>query len=252
MALRKSKTRKRRDYESQKNRGWYRMYRGWQDHPVFGNEPFSKREVWEWLIATAVFSHDGKLTVLAGSQVLIMRGQLTYSYRFMAEAWGWDDSKVDRYLKKLQRSGMIEINTEMGQSIITICNYETYQSDGNSTETVNEMPPRERQGKSGANNKKDNKDKNVLTGSSALRADAHASPPPLKNLAPWQAELKECLGEAVYRSWISQLRLDNDGYLCAPSRFIADWCKNHHEETIKRALQKAGIEFMGFRFEEKK
>ncbi|MCD8566654.1 MAG: hypothetical protein LRY36_01820 [Alphaproteobacteria bacterium] len=81
------------------------MHRGWQEHPAFDNEPFTKREAWEWLISAAVYLHGGKLESVVGRSILIMRGQLTYSYRFMAEAWGWDDSKVDRYLKKAAGMG---------------------------------------------------------------------------------------------------------------------------------------------------
>lgn len=243
----KKKTRRRGDYEQLKGKGWYAMHRGWQDHPIFGNEPFTKREAWEWLISNAIFSHDGKLHYLSGSQVLIMRGQLTYSHSFMAEAWGWDDSKVGRFLKRFQRAGMVEVGAECGQTVITICNYNQYQIPYGFVETESEGPAKERRRKAETNNKKGNKDKNNSVGGSALRASSHATPPPSEKLEPWQRELKKELGEAAYNAWILPLHINAEGYLCGPTEFIVGWCRDRYEAKIHAAIQNAGIEFKGLR-----
>lgn len=99
-----------------------------------------------------------------GFEISLERGQLSHSIRYMAQAWGWAESKVDRYLKKLQNNRMIEAQTETGQSVITICNYHHYQIGGEITETGTGNRSRQPENRDGTNNKKgnnaDNKSKN--------------------------------------------------------------------------------------------
>ena len=242
----KKKTRSRGNYEARKNIGWYCMYRGWQDHPIFGNDPFTKREAWEWMIAAAVYSNEGILIEIKGRECLLMRGQLSYSLTFLAKAWGWDDSMVDRFIKKLQRNGMIEIESEVGQNIITICNYEEYQKPYESTERTNEGSSRQQRDKSESNNKKEKKGnkKDKLRGS-ASRANRHASPPTKQPADPFHRELKLRMGKACYKSWGSNLELGNNEIVYAPNKFMRDWCNSHYEEVVKQSLEAIGLPFNG-------
>lgn len=106
--------------------GFYLMRRGWQDHPVFGNEPYSKRDAFEWLIANASFQE--RTAGVLGKVIPLKRGQLCHSVRFLGKAWRWDEAKVRRFISRLQDSQMVEVQTDAGQMVITICNYETYQA----------------------------------------------------------------------------------------------------------------------------
>jgi hypothetical protein len=108
--------------------GFYLMHRGWLDHPVFGGvrEPYCRRAAWAWLIDHAVYE-EVKVGV-ASKVVTLQRGQLSYSLRYLANAWGWDDPKVRRFLTRLVGEMMIDTATDAGQTIITIKNYEQYQS----------------------------------------------------------------------------------------------------------------------------
>lgn len=117
--------------------GFYLMHRGWLDHPAFGGarEPYCRRSAWVWLIEHAKWK-DGMETV-GGKRIMLRRGQLSYSSRYLAEAWGWDDRKVRRFLAKCTDAEMIVCDTAAGQFVITICNYDEYQiSDGTSAAEV--------------------------------------------------------------------------------------------------------------------
>lgn len=116
--------------------GFYRMHRGWLEHPVLGGEPMCKRAAWAWLIEEASWSHRRR--DVKGQTIQLRRGQLTASVRFLAEAWGWHRAKVERFLGRLQTEAMIETATETGQTIITICNYERYQTAALEAETEGE------------------------------------------------------------------------------------------------------------------
>jgi DNA-binding transcriptional regulator YhcF (GntR family) len=118
------------------SRGRYFMERGWQKHPVFPDEPFTAREAWEWLIAEAYW-REGRTR--AGKFVAtLQRGQLCASVRYLADCWQWEKSKVERFLKRLKTETMIETRSETGINVITICNYEKYQSFAGDGETANE------------------------------------------------------------------------------------------------------------------
>lgn len=101
------------------------------DRGIFGHdlfetdEPFTRREAWIWLIVEAAWKDRTKR--VDGKTVAVKRGQVAHSIRFMAEAWGWHRTRVDRFLRELKIETMIETETETGITIITICNYDEYQ-----------------------------------------------------------------------------------------------------------------------------
>lgn len=110
--------------------GDYRMPRGWMNHPAFGGqrEPFCRRSAFAWLVEEARYADQEKADGL--SQSCLKRGQVGHSLRFMAKAWGWDDSKVRRFLKKLQDAKLIDCVIDAGQTVITICNYGVFSPLG--------------------------------------------------------------------------------------------------------------------------
>ncbi len=120
--------------------GYYRMARGWMENDFFSPEPFTEREAWQWLIEQAAWRATS--IRIKGHPVNLERGQLSFAQRFMAEKWGWSKSRVDRFMKRLVAENMVQTrskigaetgataghNAGQGQSILTICNYEKYQS----------------------------------------------------------------------------------------------------------------------------
>lgn len=114
---------------------YFKTTRGWQDSEFFGdNIEFSERDAWIWMIGEAQWK-DGHVRVL-GKRVFLKRGQFSSSIRFMAGKFGWSKDRVSRFLKRAEIWGMIASESATGQKVITICNYEKYQSvdqDGKDT-----------------------------------------------------------------------------------------------------------------------
>lgn len=106
--------------------GWYRLHRGWQDHAVFRNEPFSRRDAFVWLIENAAYERI-KIDI-AGAEHWLERGQVGHSLRFMAKAWKWDEARVRRFIASLRKAQIIDAAADAGQTIITIRKYEVYQT----------------------------------------------------------------------------------------------------------------------------
>lgn len=114
----------------------YALTRGWMDHHIFdADEPFTRREAWIWLIENANWKDIKKR--VNGQLVVLRRGQLSHSIRFIAEKWLWHRNKVDRFFLELKNETMIETENGTGQNIITICNYDKYQLIPNFYETQN-------------------------------------------------------------------------------------------------------------------
>tara|TARA_R110000868_G_scaffold404413_1_gene682571 strand:- start:957 stop:1805 length:849 start_codon:yes stop_codon:yes gene_type:complete len=116
--------------------GVFTVHRGIFDHPLFDGEPYSRRDAWLWLVGNAVWK-PAKVR-LAGKIIPLERGQLAYSERFMAKAWGWSKSKVHRFLGQLKIEAMIDLKSDHETNQITICNYDNYQFTRTSERTSSE------------------------------------------------------------------------------------------------------------------
>src|SRR5271157_2452193 len=111
-------------------RGFYLVSRGMLDHPRFKPRgPFTQFEAWHWLIESAAYtSHEVPVSNGRNRQMVQLEpGQLTYSIRYLAEAWQWSDKRVQRFLSALQLDQSVTTQTTTGQTVITLCNWAKYQ-----------------------------------------------------------------------------------------------------------------------------
>jgi len=112
-------------------RGYIAVARGLLKHPVVGaTKPYSDLAAWLWLLFEATWKPH-RVAVKNGQTrevVALERGQLTYSRSYLAEAWGWSEKRVRTYLGRLEKDGQIERQTGRLQTVITICNYDVYQT----------------------------------------------------------------------------------------------------------------------------
>lgn len=137
--------------------GWVKEHRSVWSHPLFEGHEFSPREAWLWLIKEAAI--EPKTVRVAGRMVELQRGELTHSIRFLAEKWQWSKSRVDRFLAVLRDEGMIKIRDSSGtargtaQSVITVCNYEEYQSREAVSGTAHDAEAGQQRDSSGTKNK---------------------------------------------------------------------------------------------------
>jgi hypothetical protein len=97
----------------------------WHD-TAFKDEPFTEREAFIWIVMEA--SYKGREKRVGKFVVELSRGQLATSVRFMCVAWNWSKSKVDRFLKRLEKRDMIGTSSGTGINVITVCKYDEYQN----------------------------------------------------------------------------------------------------------------------------
>lgn len=116
---------------------FYLMHRGWRDHHLFKDQPYSDGEAWEHLISTANYAPSKFRR--SNNLYDIPRGDLATSYRALGEKWKWSTNKVIRFLKLLQCDKMISLKTEHNFLQITLVNYEAYQNPNQEKETLTEQ-----------------------------------------------------------------------------------------------------------------
>lgn len=105
--------------------GWFAVKRGITSHPIFKGH-HERLAIWLWLLDNAVWQdtpHDIK-----GHTVIVKRGSVCASERRIADEVGVGYQVVRTFLARLKADHMINAEVTHGRSIITLCNYEKYQS----------------------------------------------------------------------------------------------------------------------------
>jgi DNA-binding transcriptional regulator YhcF (GntR family) len=116
--------------------GYVRIHRDLIGHPAFRSD--AEAMAFAWMIVRAQWK---PVRVRYKDRILsLQRGQLAISVRDFAAAMDRDKAWVERLFKRLAAETMIETRSETGVSVITICNYDNYQAETETRETVDETP----------------------------------------------------------------------------------------------------------------
>ena len=121
------------------NHGVVAISRGIWDHPIFAPEPFTEREAWQWLIHQAAW----RPTKTRPGRALmdLERGQLAFATRFMATKWKWTETRVRRFLRRLESDAMVIVQPTRNATRITVCNYNRWQFGGRIDDAPTNAPP---------------------------------------------------------------------------------------------------------------
>ena len=107
--------------------GWIKLHRKSIESRVFSDPALWR--LWTWCLLRANHSTG----YFAGDE--IARGSFATGTRVAGETLGLSPSTVHRGLKKLAEWRMISLEVKRGYSVVTVCNYDTYQGDDESAET---------------------------------------------------------------------------------------------------------------------
>ncbi|EOB7323544.1 DnaD domain protein [Staphylococcus aureus] len=149
--------------------GWISIDRSIQNHWLFKEKrTFSKFEAWIYLLMEA---NHSKVKVPIGNQIVtVERGQRLTSILTLSDLFNWSRFKVKTFLDLLESDGMLEVKTTSKYTLITIVNYDFYQSEQGRNQHQNDIKPTSKQHQSNINptskqhqtntNNNDNKDNN--------------------------------------------------------------------------------------------
>ncbi|PAI98102.1 DNA replication protein DnaD [Staphylococcus aureus] len=149
--------------------GWISIDRSIQNHWLFKEKrTFSKFEAWIYLLMEA---NHSKAKVPIGNQIVtVERGQRLTSILTLSDLFNWSRFKVKTFLDLLESDGMLEVKTTSKYTLVTIVNYDFYQSEQGRNQHQNDIKPTSKQHQSNINptskqhqtntNNNDNKDNN--------------------------------------------------------------------------------------------
>lgn len=108
--------------------GWIKVWRRLLSHPCLTQH--DERGLWLTLLLRA--SHEPTEVRFRGKVVKLERGQLAISLREEAERGGTGHKRLRNIIELMKREGMLTLDTEKGThfSILTICNYDSFQTEG--------------------------------------------------------------------------------------------------------------------------
>lgn len=107
--------------------GWFAMNRAMFAHPIFAGKP-DRVAAWAWMIASAAWKDTRQDA--NGKVVTVKRGQLLTSYRQMSDATGVSVKALRTLVDRLRTGNAIDTDMGTGRLLITIRNYDKYQSPG--------------------------------------------------------------------------------------------------------------------------
>ena len=163
--------------------GWIKLHRGLQDHWLWDCE-FSYAQAWIDLLLGA--GHKPTKLMIKGQVIALKRGQQARSEVTLAKQWRWSRGKVRRFLNQCLNDGMIEVDAGHLTSIISICNYDSFQGCDTAGDTAGDT------------------------------ANEH--------LAVHKQEVKNLISEEVKNKNTVSTRLDFSSWPCLPNeQLMAEW-----------------------------
>lgn len=103
--------------------GWIKIHRSILSHWIY-QDPIT---YWWWTDMLFLASYKDAKVRVKRQLVDVKRGQFVASIAFLKERWRTNKDKVIDFLKLLESDGMIDKSSDKNITLITICNYESYQ-----------------------------------------------------------------------------------------------------------------------------
>lgn len=115
---------------------WIKLSRNIANNDIWHLEPFTKAQAWIDILMLTNYK-DSHLKLKNGQLVKIQRGQCGWSKLKLAKRWQWSRNKVTRFFDYLFEQEMIQQTNIENTTIITVLNYDRYQSE-TTNETTND------------------------------------------------------------------------------------------------------------------
>lgn len=103
--------------------GWIKIYRELADHWLAE----SPEKLGWWVILLMMAAHEDKKKMVGNEVITLKKGQVIASLSYLAERWKTNKTAASRFIEILENETMVEREVRRKVTIITICNYESYQ-----------------------------------------------------------------------------------------------------------------------------
>lgn len=147
------------------NNGWIKLHRKIMENPFWLKEAFTPGQAWVDLLLLA--NHRPGTIWKRGIMIHVKRGQVGHSERTLAARWRWSRNRVNRFFRDLKTMQQIETTTEPQNknvtALITIVNYDLYQSSEATNGAADDTTKEPQTGHKRGQNKNDKKNKNNIS-----------------------------------------------------------------------------------------
>jgi len=114
--------------------GWLKISRDILDDPMYLSEPFTRMQAWIDLLFLA--NYKDSTLFIRNIEISVKRGQVCRSAESLASRWRWSRGKVLRFLNALENEQKIVQQKSHVITLISVNNYEDYQSCGTTDSTT--------------------------------------------------------------------------------------------------------------------
>lgn len=113
------------------------LSRGYFDHALWTEERvYSRAEAWLDLVRMAAW--NGHKRLIGVTMIDIPRGGIVAAERFLSDRWMWSRTKVRAFIDLLESERMVTRKKDQGISVISLCNYERFNTPKNQEKTTKE------------------------------------------------------------------------------------------------------------------
>ena len=144
-------------------KGWVKLHRKIQENDFWTCEKFTRGQAWVDLILLC--NHQDSFYYKRGVKIDVGRGQLGRSVVELSDRWKWSRSKVTKFLNDLEKEQQIKQQKSNITLLITVINYDLYQSEEPKEQQTKQQKSSKRAAKEQQkdtynNDKKENNDDN--------------------------------------------------------------------------------------------
>ncbi len=143
--------------------GYIKLFRDLRENPIWQEKPFSKGQAWIDMIMRC--NHVCKQMGPQYQSIWVLRGQFLLSNVKLADAWGWDEKTVRRFMKYLEQQGMVMTSAHTKYTVYEVTKYADYQAleiEGLQPKRAEQKPNRSRtKAEQKPTNKKYKNNKNI-------------------------------------------------------------------------------------------
>lgn len=118
--------------------GWIKLHRKIVLNPFYFSEPFTRSQAWIDLLILA--NHSDNFFYKRGIKVDVKTGQVGYDLENLAVRWKWSRGKAERFFCALENTQQIVRQKTNVTTLISIVNYQLYQSTDKPNGKANSNP----------------------------------------------------------------------------------------------------------------
>ena len=114
--------------------GWISLHRRITEHWLWKkSKPLSPAMAWIDILMVA--NHTEAKFCIGDTILFCGRGESLNSLDTWGKRWGWNRSRVRRFLKLLESDSMVELKPQQKTTHLIVCQYDSYQNGRNANET---------------------------------------------------------------------------------------------------------------------